>query len=77
MEEFLDNFYLSNSAGHLAKGNDSEGENEVDFDTIDIIAEEDSSDESDQNEMKVERRALAKNIRLESNSDITFVVIND
>ena len=76
MIEFLDNFYLSNSAGHLAKGNDSE-ENEVDFDTIDIIAEEDSSDESDQNEMKVERRALAKNIRLESNSDITFVVIND
>ena len=35
--------------GHLVEIDENKGENEVDFDTIDIIAEEDSSDESEQN----------------------------
>ena len=49
-EEFVDNFCLYDFVGHLVENNDNEGENEVDFDAIDIISEEDSSDESEENE---------------------------
>ena len=74
MEESVGNFYLYYFAGHLVEDDDNEDENEVDFDTIDIIAEEDSSDESEQNESGNEKNG--KNIRLDSDSDILIMVIN-
>ena len=50
MEEYVDNYYLYDFAGHFVEADDNDGENEFDFNTIDIITEEDSSDESEQNE---------------------------
>ena len=75
MEEFVAKFYAYDFAGHLVKDDYNEGENEVGFDTIDIIAEEDASDESEQNESGNENDG--KDIRLDSNSDIPIVVISD
>ena len=37
---------LYDFAGHLVEDDDNEVENEIDFDTIDIIVEEDSTDGS-------------------------------
>ena len=52
---------------------DNEGENEVDFYTIDIISGNDSSDKSEENESGNENKG--KNIRLDSNSGIPVVVV--
>ena len=60
---------------YLVEDDDSEGENEVNFDTIGTIAEEDSSHKSEQNESGNENDG--KNIRLDSDSDIAIVVINN
>ena len=35
MEEFVGNFYTYDSAGYLVE-NDDEGQNEIDFNTVDI-----------------------------------------
>ena len=49
-EKLVDNFYSYDFVGHLVEDDYNGGKNEVDFDAIDIIAEEDPSDESEQNE---------------------------
>ena len=36
MEEFVGNFYTYDSAGYLVENDDDEGQNEIDFDTVDI-----------------------------------------
>ena len=46
MEEFVENLYLRDFARHFGEDDSNEGENEVDCDIIDIISEEDSSDEN-------------------------------
>ena len=43
IKKFVDNFYMYYFAKHLVEGNSDEGENDIDFDTVDIL-EEDSSD---------------------------------
>ena len=50
MEDFVDNFYAYDFAGHLVEGDDDEGENEIYFDTVDIIDE----DSSEHDEIKSE-----------------------
>ena len=74
-EKLVDNFYSYDFVGHLVEDDYNGGENEVDFDAIDIIAEEDPSDESEQNESGNENDG--KNIRLDSDSDIAILAIND
>ena len=36
MEEFVGNFYTYDSAGYLVENDDDEGQNEIDFDKVDI-----------------------------------------
>ena len=36
MEEFVGNFYTYDSARYLVENDDDEGQNEIDFDTVDI-----------------------------------------
>ena len=71
MEESVENFYTYDFSGHLIEDDDNEGKGKVDFNAIDIIAEEDWSNDGEQNESGNENDD--KNIRLESDSDIPFV----
>ena len=71
MEESVENFYTYGFSGHLIEDDDNEGKGKVDFNAIDIIAEEDWSNDGEQNESGNENDD--KNIRLESDSDIPFV----
>ena len=47
LEEFVDNFYSYHFAGHSVEDDDNEGEQNFDFDTVDIIAEEDSGEKNE------------------------------
>ena len=60
---------------YLVEDDDNEGENEVNFDTVGTIAEEDSSHKSEQNESGNENDG--ENIGLDSESDIAIVVLNN
>lgn len=72
MVGFVNNFYQYDSARHLVEDGDNESENEVDFNTIDVIAKK-----IQKNENESGNENDGKNIRLDSNSNIPIVVIND
>lgn len=61
MEDFVDNFYAYDIAGHLVEGDDDEGENEIYFDTVDIIDEDSSEHDEIKNEIYGENFKLVIN----------------